>query len=86
MRMHADGGSDEDGQREGVAVGEEEGDRDGDEALTYEQLQALGDVVGLVSRGLTPSRLERLPQQSFGALKRGGRLAGVEECEGGAGT
>ncbi|KAI8464698.1 MAG: hypothetical protein J3K34DRAFT_490183 [Monoraphidium minutum] len=71
------------GHQEGVA---EELDVD---AMSYEDLSALGDVAGVVSRGLAPAAVAALPTASFKRLAAGaggGGGGGAEAGRGGAGA
>lgn len=44
-------------------------------AMSYEDLSALGDIAGTVSRGLAPAAVERLPRRTFSDIKAESRGA-----------
>ncbi|KAG2448890.1 hypothetical protein HYH02_006239 [Chlamydomonas schloesseri] len=48
--------------------------------LTYEDMLALGDLAGKVSKGLPPEVLARLPVEAVGSLKSGGGAILLDRC------
>ena len=75
------GGDGDDDDGDGDAIDELDVD-----ALSYEALQALGDVAGTVSRGLAPEAIAALPAATLATLRAAGRCGGSGgDCGSGAG-